>query len=282
MAVITGEQPEGHRNPHPAHGERAVPGREASLRYGLQILGLFSSERPWLHIGEIADELNLSPPEAHAHVVAMHRMHMVREGPGLRYGLGSGPPDLGMAAIKAVGVARHVRPHLIELHRHTGLPVALAMLAGGELLLVDRPAGAKEVEMAIELDRRLPPHATALGKVLLAYLPEQREHELVEALELHPHTSRTIVDRRELLKHLQRVRTRGLAVEDGEYVARHRCMAAPVRGAGRCMVAAVGLTLPAGNDCLERQVACHASALREAARQLSGALRYVQPDWPEL
>jgi DNA-binding IclR family transcriptional regulator len=188
-----------------------------------------------------------------------------------------------MAAIKAVGVARHARPHLIELHRHTGLPVALAMLAGGELLLVDRPAGDKEaVEMAIELDRRLPPHATALGKVLLAYLPEQREHELVEALELHPHTSRTIVGRQKLLKHLQRVRTQGLAVEDGEHVARRRCMAAPVRGAGRFVVAAVGLALPDGNDCLERLVACHAPALREAARQLSGALQYVQPDWPEL
>jgi DNA-binding IclR family transcriptional regulator len=254
-----------------------------SLRYGLQILGLFSSERRWLRIGEIASELGLSPLEAHVYVSAMRRMRLVREGPGRRYGLGSGPPDLGMAAIRAAGIARRARQHLIALRQRTGSPVTLAMLDGTELLVVDRNTGGDRttLEMTIDLDRRLPAHATALGKVLLAYLPEHREHACVEAVVPQALTRRTITDKRELLKHLQQVRDRGFAVEDREYTSHRRCMAAPVRGSNRRVVAAVGIAIADEQRGLEELVDRHSAALLHAAQRLSGALQHTRVDWPE-
>lgn len=281
--MITGGQPQGDRNPPRAPSEHGRPSGGASLRYGLQILGLFSAERQWLRIGEIAHELGLSPLAAHAEVSAMRRMQLVREGPDRRYGLSAGPPELGLSAVRSVGMARHARPHLLALQRRTGLPVALATLDGTELLVVDRShMGERKVEMTIDLDHRLPAHATALGKVLLAYLPEHREQAMVESIELPRTTSRTIVDRRQLLKHLQLVRTRGMALEDREYVLHRRCIAVPVRGAARHVIAALGLTMADTQTPLKELADRYEAYLTATAQRLSAKFKHAQVDWPAL
>jgi DNA-binding IclR family transcriptional regulator len=281
--VIGGPQPDGEGYlPSSAHTDAPLGG--ASLQHGLEILGLFSAERPWLRIGEIAQELGLSPFAAHAQVDAMQRMQFVRQGPGRRYGLGPGPADLAMDAIRATGLARRARGSLVGLHRMTGCTVILAMLDGTELAVADRGMGAgdPQVEMTIGIDRRLPAHASALGKVLVAYLPERYEQALVDTLALDAFTPWTIIDKRALLRHLQQVRTRGLAVEDREHMPHRRCLAAPVRGADRRVIAAVGLRVRELDVHLETLIERHAGPLLETAGRLSQALRYAQLDWPEL
>jgi DNA-binding IclR family transcriptional regulator len=302
--VIRGQQPEGEGYLPRAEGADGPQGT-TSLRHGLEILGLFSSERRWLRIGEIAAELGLNPLDAHAQVSAMRRMRFVRQGPGRRYGLGPGPRDVAMDAVRATGVARRTRAHLLDLQRDTGCSVVLAMLDGTELLVVDRAAPAAgaqaaggqaadgqtacpqqgespKVEMTIGLDRRAPFHATALGKVLLAYLPEHHEQSLVERLALEAFTPRTITDKAMLFKHLQDVRRQGLASEDREHLPHRRCLAAPVRGGGRRVVAAVGVRLRELDTPLQALVERYRPSLLAAAAQLSEALRYARLDWLEL
>jgi len=277
--VIGEHQPEGVPRVRPG-----TPLGEACLRQGLEILGMFSTERPWLRVGDIARELGLSPLDAHAQVSAMHRMRLVREGPGSSYGLGTGPPDVAMDAVKATGVARRARAELIELHRRTGCPVTLAMLDGIELFVTDRGANGKEatVEMTIALDRHLPLHATALGKVLLAYLPEHHEQALAERLKLEPFTRLTITDRRALLRHLQEVRSLGLAVEDREHLPHRRCLAAPVRNADRRAIASVGIRMGELDSSLGLLLDRYSQPLLQSAAGLSQALRYARLDWPGL
>lgn len=283
LVVIGGPQPDGEGHLPPS-ARKDAPLGGASLRHGLEILGLFSAERPWLRIGEIAQELGLSPFAAHAQVDAMQRMQFVRQGPGRRYGLGPGPADLAMDAIRATGIARRARASLIGLHRLTSCTVTLAMLDGTELTVADRGMGAGDprVEMTIGIDRPLPPHAAALGKVLVAYLPERYEQALVDTLTLEEFTPWTITDKRALLRHLQQVRTHGLAVEDREHMPQRRCLAVPVRGADRRVIAAVGLRVRESDLPLKALIERHETPLLETARRLSQALRYAQLDWPEL
>jgi IclR family pca regulon transcriptional regulator len=259
-----------------------------SLRHGLAILGLFSAERSWLRIGEIADATGLSPLDAHLQVTAMRRLNFIKEGPRRRYGLGSGPPD-PTVAIRAMGVVRHTRAHLVALQRLARSPVTLAMLDGTELVIVDRAVAASSprLEMTIDLYRRLPIHATALGKVLLAYLPEHREQALVGEMELPALTPFTITDRRKLLKELQQVRNRALAVEDREHLPHRRCIAVPVRGAQHRVIAAVSVTITDPDTPLQQLVDRFAAPVAVAAARLSDALRHAHInasdlDWPRL
>lgn len=276
--VNGGWQPEGER-PLP---DASLDG-DASLRRALEILGLFSSERRWLGLGEIAHELGVSPTDARAQVNAMRRLQLVREESLNRYGLGPGPHDLAMDAVRAAGVARRIRPHLVGLHARTRLPVALTLLGGVELLVSERAGsdGRPHVEMTIDLDRRAPAHATALGKVLLAYLPERHELRAVEALDLAPLTSHTIADAGRLLRHLHQVRNSGMALEDEEHMPHRRCLAVPVRVARRCVIAALGLRMTDSHAPLHELADRYRDELLDAAQQLSQALRYAQVELPE-
>lgn len=191
---------------------------------------------------------------------------------------------MAMDAIRATGVARRARTHLLDLQRDTGCLVVLAMLDGTELLVADRPGktAGSQVEMTIGLDRRAPFHATALGKVLLAYLPEHLEQDLVQSLTLEAFTPRTITDKTALFKQLQDVRSHGLASEDREHLPHRRGLAAPVRGRDRRVVAAVGVRLAELDTPLQDLVERHRRRLLAAAARLSEALRHACLDWPEL
>lgn len=298
------EEDERARDPMPAPPEARLPGESdqtgarpgvragasarvgaptVSLRHGLAILGLFSAERRWLRMGEIAEEIGLGPVDAHMQVMAMRHMNLLQEGSERRYGLGSGPPD-PMVAVRAMGIVRHTRSHLLALQRLAGCPVTLAMLDGAELVVVDRAATSSSggLEMTIDLYRRLPAHATALGKVLLAYLPEHREQQLVAQMKLKARTPFTLTDRRRLLRELQHVRNRALALEDREHLPHRRCIAAPVRGADQRVIAAVGLAFTDPELPLERLVERHVGSLRVAATRLSDALRHARIDVAEI
>lgn len=254
-----------------------------SLQHGLEILGLFSNERRWMKMGEIAEAIGLSPFEAHLQVAAMRRMNFIQEGAERRYGLGSGPPD-PTVAIRAMGIVRHTRAHLLTLQGIAKCPVTLAMLDGTELVVVDRATApsSPSLEMTIDLYRRLPAHATALGKVLLAYLPEHREHALVGEMKLKAFTPFTITDKRKLLRELQRVRSDALATEDREHLPHRRCIAVPVRGADQRVIAAVGLTFTDPDTPLGVLLDGHSHALEAAATRLSVALRHARVDGSEI
>jgi DNA-binding IclR family transcriptional regulator len=267
---------------------RGPANASVSLRNGLAILSLFSAERPWWRIGEIADAIELSPFDTHLQVTSMRRMNFIQEGPQRRYGLGPGPPD-PTVAIRAMGIARHTRAHLVALQRLARCPVTLAMLDGMELVVVDRAVApsSPRLEMTIDLYRRLPAYATALGKVLLAYLPEHREQALVGEMTLEALTPFTITDKRRLLKDLQRVRSCAIAIEDREHLPHRRCIAAPVRGAHHRVIAAVGLTIADPDTPLKQLVDRYSAPVGTTAARLSDALRHAQVDgsdldWPRL
>jgi IclR family transcriptional regulator, pca regulon regulatory protein len=271
----------------PPH-EHAPTTAVASVADGLRILSLFSRRRPWWSTTQIAGAIDVSSPDACAQVSVLRRMNLMQEGTRGCFGLGCGAPD-PMVAIRVMGIVRLARAHLVALQRLAQCPVTLAMLDGTELVVVDRAIceSSSRSEAAIDAYRRLPAHATALGKVLLAYQPEQREQALVTGIELRSLTPFTITDRHDLLRELQCVRRRALAVEDREHLPYRRSIAAPVRGAHNRVIAAVGITMLDATAPLEKLVERHCEPISVAAAQLSIALRHAQLDdsdldWPRL
>jgi DNA-binding IclR family transcriptional regulator len=92
--------------------------------------------------------------------------------------------------------------------------------------------------------KRLPAHATGLGKVLLAALPPGELEQRLEGATLSGYTTRTITDRARLLDRLETVRVDGFAVDDQEYTPGLRCVAVPVRDHRDEVVAALSASVP--------------------------------------
>src|SRR5699024_12159634 len=82
--------------------------------------------------------------------------------------------------------------------------------------------------MFTEVGRRVYCHCTGVGKVVLAQLPDATVREIVERVGMPPATDRSITNVTDLMAELERVRTQGYAVDDGEQELGVRCFAVPV------------------------------------------------------
>jgi IclR family acetate operon transcriptional repressor len=128
----------------------------------------------------------------------------------------------------------------------SGESANLVMLdSDSAVYIAQAPSRKHNVRMFTEVGRRVLPHSTAVGKVLLAFRPRPAVEALLDRTGLPPRTPRTIVDRSRFLAELDAVALRGYAVDDGEEEIGVRCLAVPVFGVGDG-VAAISVSAPDG------------------------------------
>jgi DNA-binding IclR family transcriptional regulator len=141
-------------------------------------------------------------------------------------------------------IIRRARPEMEELLAVCKETLNLGVLDGGEVLVVETLESPQTVRMSSKIGNRRHPHSTALGKVLLAQLSDKEALRIVKALGMPAFTSRTITDSTGLVVELERVRVQGWAMDNRENEEDGRCIAAPVFGPGRKVVAALSVSGP--------------------------------------
>jgi DNA-binding IclR family transcriptional regulator len=155
--------------------------------------------------------------------------------------------------------------------------VRVGALHGEGVLIVHhvfRPDSSLQI---LEVGELLPLHATALGKAVLAYLPEDVRADLVGD-ELRKLTGQTLATPAALKRELATVRTRGYALEKAEAVIGEAGVAAPIFGRDAAPIGAVGIAGPQDRLLKRGREPAAASAVLEAARGISRDLG--APRWP--
>lgn len=161
-----------------------------------------------------------------------------------RYRLGGKLFSLAQLALESIDVRVVAAPHLADLNERCGHTVHLAVYEDGEVTYVDKLESRYPVRMYSRIGKRAPLTASAVGKVLLADLPEARRREVVEALEFPAYTARSLRQPSELLPELEVVRKQGWAVDRGEYEETVNCVAVPIRGVDGRVIAACSISTP--------------------------------------
>jgi IclR family pca regulon transcriptional regulator len=258
------------------------PRYSQSLERGLAILGCFTPARPVLGIADIADELGMSRSTTHRYVITLVALGYLEQGASRKYRLGLRVTDLGMSAINATGLRDHARPYLEELRERTSYTTCISVLDGTEILCIDRARsfrrGLTEAERALEPGSRLPAHATSIGKLLMAYLPETERRDLLAELKPVKLGPNTITGKRLLRDELEQVREAGFAVNDEELKAELLCVAAPVRNASREVVAGITILARSTLISLEELVGALSPHLVSTADRVSARLGYRRDD----
>jgi IclR family pca regulon transcriptional regulator len=258
------------------------PRYSQSLERGLAILGCFTPKRPVLGIADIADELGMSRSTTHRYVITLVALGYLEQGASRKYRLGLRVTDLGMSALNSTGLREHAHPYLEELRQRTSYTSSLAVLEGADILYVDRVRTFRRSQGKADLDlhpgSRLPAYCTAMGKLLLANLPEAEQRDVIAAMKPTKRGPNTITSKKALREDLDEVLDAGFAVNDEELAAGLHAIAAPVRNEAREVVAAVSLSAQSSMISLEEMVDALGPHLVSTADRVSARLGYRRAD----
>jgi DNA-binding IclR family transcriptional regulator len=180
-------------------------------------------------MAEIMRELGLPKSTTYNLLLTLEEIGFVRRLPTTqKFTLGFHLFELGNLAVSRVSIRDQAMSFLQELSHSEKLTCHLGALDGNEavyLLKVDPP---ENLLINSWEGKRLTLNRSAMGKILMAWLPDKRREELLEAMEFVQVTPHTIMDKDELRNHLADVRNRKWAIDDEEDILGIRCLAAPV------------------------------------------------------
>jgi IclR family KDG regulon transcriptional repressor len=163
-------------------------------------------------------------------------------------------------------------PRMEELAKSCRETVNLGILDGGEVVVINTVESPQTIRMSSKVGNRRSIHSTAIGKVLLAALPEKEMLRLLRLKGLPRLTPYTKVSRVALLAELDRIRERGYAIDDQENELDGRCIGAPVLGPDGRVVAALSISGPVFRMDLNRTRSL-APKLKQACAAISAAAR---------
>jgi len=183
------------------------------------------------------------------------------------YHLGGGLFELGMRASVERGLLEVATPFLEDLYERTHEIVHLGLREGTEVVYVAKVGGHRQAKSPSRLGGRMPLHATAIGKALLAYAPDDVRRQVLSGRRsrLAP---RTVVAPAHLEKQLVAVRETGVAYEFEESSVGIACVAAPVFDASDAVAAAISVTGPVDRF----HPRAHAASVRAAAAGITATL----------
>ncbi len=246
-------------------GNSAQSGVSVASRV-LALLGAFDAEHRAQTLSEMARRAGLPLPTAHRLVAELVDWGaLVRRSSG-EYVIGRRLWDLGLLSPTQSGLRQVASPFLHDIYGATLATVHLAVRDGLEVLYLDRLSGHASVPVVSQIGSRLPLHATGVGKVLLAYAPEDAQTAVLS--DLARITPYTITQPGLLRDQLRRVHREGYATTVEEMSLGACSVAVPIRVSTGQVVAALGIVVPS----LKRDRARLVTALQVAAQGVGRSL----------
>lgn len=216
-----------------------------ALQRGLGLLKLFASVEHGLSATEVAKHSQLPVSTVHRFLVNLETTGFLNADSGGVYHLGIACVSLGQAARGQLDIRRVSLPYLQELNRHTRETVHLTVRQDLAAVYVEKLDSPEQLRIHSRIGASVPLHCTAVGKVLLAHMPEQERQEILVQLNLRRFTENTVGSLQELQTELQRVRKEGYACDLEEHEAHIRCIAAPIWDHSGSVNASLSVTGPA-------------------------------------
>ncbi|MEP0763725.1 MAG: IclR family transcriptional regulator [Chloroflexota bacterium] len=252
--------------------------RVQSVERAFRLLELLAEADRGAGISDLAERSQLPVGTVHRLLNTLLRLGYADQDPEThKYTLGLRFMHLRGLVIQRLNLAQQAMPQMKALMHRVNETVHLAVLDEGEVVYIDRVEGLHTVGMYTQIGKRSFAHCTALGKVMLAHMPDSVWQQAVEKHGLYRRTPQTITTPEGLVKELERIRQRGFAIDDHESEQGIRCVAAPIRDYTGQVVAAVSISGPHTRIRPERdrelgELVC------QTARQISASLGYLDAD----
>jgi DNA-binding IclR family transcriptional regulator len=238
----------------------------------VQVLVAICSERQPVGLNDLVAITALPKTTVFRYVSTLRSEGLIEvTGNGERYRASLGLWLLGQTA----GVYENLRstclPVMLSLQRQFNETVNLGALRGRQVVYLEIVESERSLRMQAQVGAQDPLHCTALGKVLLAYMPESKWSAYL-GTRLQRFTDSTITDRTQLTKQLRDIRQSGVAFDRGENEEGALCLAVPLFAEAQLPIAALSISAPAPRLQGKTAVAA-AAALKAGAAAIEERLR---------
>ena len=214
-----------------------------SVERALQILNLFNEQVTELKITEISKQMGLSKSTLHSLLKTLQLHGYIDQNPeNGKYRLGMKLVERGYFVVGTMDIRQKAKSWLTTLSQETGQTTHLGILDGNEGVYIEKIEGRLAAIAYSRIGRRLPVHATAIGKVLLAWLGDEELAAVLHEYQFKGFTPSTITDHASLLAALKETQHNDYALDNEENEQGVRCIAVPVWNHESRVIAALSLS----------------------------------------
>jgi DNA-binding IclR family transcriptional regulator len=172
----------------------------------------------------------------------------------------------GWLAQAANRVRDLARPEIERLANTFNETASVAYLYDDRIHVLDCMETFHEIRMTNKIGRVLPPHCSAMGKVITAFQERGQADRILEVYGLSPRTEKTIIDRHKLFLEFEEVRKTGIGCDREESILGGICFGAALRSEGKPVVAAISLSTPTMRMTKSREKEIRTAVLESADR----------------
>ncbi len=215
-----------------------------ALQRGLQLLHLFSESPRGLTAKQVAALSRLPVSTVHRFLANLITAGFLnRDGEGTHH-LGIACFSIGQAAVGQLDIRRLSLPYLQELNQQTRETIHLTVRHGLSAVYVEKLDSPEQLRIHSRIGASVPLHCTAVGKVMLAYMPEDEQERVLPELDVKRLTPNSVGNLQELKAELFRVRKNGYACDLEEHELHIRCVAAPIYDHTGSVQSSLSITAP--------------------------------------
>lgn len=249
------------------------PNFMASLARGLVVIQAFTPQTPQMTISQLSLRTGLSRAAVRRCLYTLSKLGFAGAEDGQRYSLRPKMLTLANTYTASSTLASAAQPILERMSAALGESFSVATLDGEDIVYIARTTVTRVMSVDLHIGSRLPAFCTSMGRVLLAYLPQDQLDQYLSRVTLTQYTPRTITSVDKLRLALRNVRRNGYALCDQELEIGLRSLAVPVYAPNGRVVATVNLSGNAPRMPMLDMQTRFLPHLRSAASELSAFLR---------
>lgn len=238
-----------------------------SLAKGLGVLDLLV-EQGDASVSEAARALGLNRAACHRFLSTLHELGYVEKTAQSRYAASTKVMEMGLKLAGRLEIRKISKPYMQKLAEISRETVNLGLYDQFEILHLDKIDSREILRIDAPTGSRTPAYCTALGKAILAFLPQDELNQFFRGVKLRRQGPRSMTSRKNLTAALAEIRLRGFAVDDEELSVGLRCVAAPIFDHSGMASYALSVSGPAVRLSLER-IAKIQPRLRKCCREIS-------------
>ena len=259
--------------PGDASGDDAQFAFVRSLERGLAVIKSFGEGRSGQTIAEVAARIGVDRSTARRFLLTLARLGYVEQD-GRDFRLSPQTLQLGYAYLSSLPWWRSAQRELNRLRDRVGQNCAVGVLDEDQVVYVAYASAARFPVMNRSVGMHLPAVSTAVGRLLLAHLEEDRLAAILQNTNLERLTPYTLTDRGALLKSVRAIRAEDFAFVDQELELGLQSIGVPIRNRGGDVVAATSISLVGGQLDRPAIIKKYLPELRETSAEITNTLPF--------